>query len=93
MAQGTKYAGFENDFLVFTNEAIIGANDSLKTPTLIIHDIKDPLAPVDHIDWFLSLFPQCERLSVHTAGHLVWVGPDADAMHHTRVRFLKRHSC
>jgi len=91
MGQGTRYAGFENDFVVFTNEDIIGANSSMQTPTLIMHDVKDPLAPVDHVVWFVSRFPRCERVSVHAAGHLIWVGPDADVMHQSRTRFLKEH--
>jgi pimeloyl-ACP methyl ester carboxylesterase len=92
MVQGTKYAGFENDFVVFTNEDVIGTNSSMQTPTLVIHDEKDPLAAVDHVVWFVSKYPQCERVSVHAAGHLIWVGPDADVMHQTRVRFLKEHA-
>ena len=91
LAQGTKYAGFENDLLVFTNEDIMGADSSLQTPTLVIHDVKDPMAPVDHVDWFAAHVPGCERVCVHTAGHLIWVGPDADRMHARRVRFLKDH--
>ena len=92
MAEGTKYAGFENDFLVFTNEDILETNDSLETPTLIIHDARDPMAPVNHVNWLVSKVPHCERVSLHTAGHLIWVGPDADVMHQTRVRFLKEHA-
>ena len=92
MAQGTKCAGFENDFVVFTNEDIIGTDGSLETPTLVIHDANDPLAPVAHVDWFVSKVPHCERASLHTAGHLIWVGPDADVMHRTRLRFLKEQA-
>ena len=92
MARGTKYAGFENDFVVFTNEVIVGPDSSLQTPTLILHDVKDPMAPVDHVDWFVSNFPKCERVSIHAAGHLIWVGPDADIVQSSRVRFLREHA-
>lgn len=92
MARGTRYAGFENDFAVFTNEDIIGTHSSLRTPTLVIHDEQDPMAPVDHVDWFVSIVPSCERVSVHAAGHLIWVGPDAEVMHEIRVRFLREHA-
>ena len=92
MAEGTKYAGFENDFVVFVSEDVIGPCGSVQTPTLIIHDVTDPLAPLDHVDWFASNCPQCERVSVHAAGHLVWVGPDTGAMHRIRMRFLKEHA-
>jgi pimeloyl-ACP methyl ester carboxylesterase len=92
MGQGTQCAGFENDFVVFTSEDIIGPDGSLQTPTLVIHDEMDPSAPVGHVDWFASKCPTCERVSVRAAGHLIWVGPDADVMHQTRVRFLKEHA-
>jgi pimeloyl-ACP methyl ester carboxylesterase len=92
MAHGTKYTGFKNDFIIFTNEDIFGTSCSMQTPTLVIHDTLDPMAPVDHVDWFVSKFPHCERVSIHAAGHLIWVGPEAVVMHQTRVRFLKEHS-
>jgi pimeloyl-ACP methyl ester carboxylesterase len=92
MAEGTTCAGFENDFVVFVSEDVIGADSSMKTPTLIIHDVKDPSAPSDHVEWLMSKCPKCERITVHAAGHLVWVGPDANVMHQRRVRFLKEHA-
>jgi pimeloyl-ACP methyl ester carboxylesterase len=64
----------------------------VQTPTLIVHDVKDPSAPPEHVDWFVSHCPNCEQASVHAAGHLIWVGPDAEVMHRTRVRFLKEHA-
>ena len=91
MARGTRYAGFANDFAVFTDEDIISANCSMQIPTLVIQDVKDPIAPVDHVDWFVSKFPRSEKVNVHTAGHLVWAGPDAEVMHQARVRFLREH--
>ena len=92
MKQGTKSPGFENDFVVFISEDIPGENSSLEAPTLMIHDEQDPMAPVDHVDWFASMVPDCERVSVHAAGHLIWVGPEADVMHKSRVRFLREHT-
>ena len=92
MREGVKCAGFENDFAVFTGEDVLGPGGSIQTPTLVIHDAEDPMAPADHVDWFVSKCQNCERLSVHAAGHLIWVGPDVDVMHQTRVRFLKEHA-
>jgi pimeloyl-ACP methyl ester carboxylesterase len=89
MANGIKCTGFENDFVIFTNEDMLGGSGSMGTPTLLIHDASDPMAPVEHVDWFASKIPNCERVAVHAAGHLIWVGRDADLMHQTRVRFLK----
>lgn len=91
MARGTRCPGFENDFSVFLNEEILGTSESSIAPTLVIHDERDPVAPRDHVEWFISRVPQCERVSLHTAGHLIWVGPDAERVHETRVRFLMRH--
>ena len=91
MAHGTKCDGFENDFLVFLNEDIFGGSVTIESPTLIIHDTCDPMAPAGHVDWFVSKVPHSEVASLHTAGHLIWVGPDANVMHQTRVRFLKGH--
>jgi pimeloyl-ACP methyl ester carboxylesterase len=83
--------GFDNDFAVFTREEIIGTGDVLQPPTLVLHDALDPIAPVEHVDWFVAHFPQCRRVTLHVAGHLVWAGPDARLMHETRVRFLREH--
>jgi pimeloyl-ACP methyl ester carboxylesterase len=92
MRQGARWAGFENDFVVFTSEDVIGPDGSMRTPTLIIHDVTDPMAPVDHVAWLAAKCLQRETVSVHTAGHLIWVGPDADVMHRARVRFLREHA-
>jgi len=92
MVEGTRGPGFENDFAAFTGEEILGPNDAIRTPTLVLHDPSDPLAPVEHVNWFVSRVPNCERVSLHTAGHLVWAGPDAGRMHTTRLRFLKEHA-
>ena len=91
MARGTGYAGFENDFVVFTGEEIVGSDSSVQTPTLIIHDEADPVAPVDHVTWFATHCQRCETVPVHAAGHLLWVGPGADLMNQARVRFLRAH--
>jgi pimeloyl-ACP methyl ester carboxylesterase len=92
MRQWAKCAGFGNDFAVFTSEDIVGPAASLEMSTLVIHDAVDPLAPVDHVDWFVSRFPKCERIAVHAGGHLVWVGADADVVHASCVRFLREHA-
>src|SRR5262249_55186055 len=92
MARGTRCAGFENDFAVFVGEEVLGEDRPLRTPTLVVHAVKDPMAPVDHVDWLFAHAPHCERVSVHAAGHLVWAGPEARVMHEARVRFLRAHA-
>ena len=89
MADGVRCAGFENDFVVFTNEDVIGPDGSMHIPTLIIHDVMDPIAPEDHVAWLVAKCRQCKTVPVRAAGHLIWVGPGADDMHRARVRFLR----
>jgi pimeloyl-ACP methyl ester carboxylesterase len=92
MRHGVRSAGFENDCIVFTNEDILGPDTVVETPTLLLHDEVDPLAPADHVAWFAAGCRTCERVPLRAAGHLIWVGPDADRMHRTRVRFLNEHA-
>jgi pimeloyl-ACP methyl ester carboxylesterase len=92
MRPGTRYPGFENDFVVFTAEHVISPHGSLETPTIVLHDETDPYAPVHHVDWLASKCTACERVSLHAAGHLIWVGPDAEVMHQARVRFLREQA-
>jgi pimeloyl-ACP methyl ester carboxylesterase len=92
MAQCVICAGFENDFAVFTNEEIVGPDSLVPGPTLLVHDEADPMAPADHVAWFAANCPRCETVSVHAAGHLIWVGPGANVMHQARVRFLREYA-
>lgn len=92
MTQGVRCAGFENDLVVFTSEEIIAPDRLVQSPTLIVHDEADPMAPAEHVAWFVAHCPQCQTVSVHAAGHLIWVGPGAEVMHQTRVQFLKEHA-
>lgn len=92
MRHAVEFPGFENDFVVFIDEDILAEDQSFRVPTLLIYDICDPLAPVNHVDWFASVVPTCERVSVHAGGHLVWVGREANIMHESRLRFLKQHT-
>jgi pimeloyl-ACP methyl ester carboxylesterase len=92
MLEGISQPGFENDFVVFTNESIVDYSTTIASPVLVIHDSHDPMATVDHVDWFSSIVNHCERVAIHSAGHLIWVGPDSSIMHDTRVRFLRAHT-
>jgi pimeloyl-ACP methyl ester carboxylesterase len=92
MRTGTKFPGFENDLVIFTTEDILGANGAVETPTLIIHDVQDPMAPAEHVEWFATHCRNCRQVSIRAAGHLIWVGPEADQMHQARVQFLREQS-
>lgn len=90
MRRGVHEPGFENDFEVFVSENVLEPG-AVACPTLVIHDPCDPIVPVDHADWTIDCIPHAERFDVHAAGHLVWVGRDAEAMHARRVQFLRQH--
>ena len=92
MTHGLIHPGFENDFMVFTNEDIVSDGSRVGVSTLVLYDECDPIAPVAHVDWFASTLPDCKCVSLHTAGHLVWVGPDAGVMHESRVSFMMDHT-
>ncbi len=91
MNRAIRSAGFDNDMTVFLSEDILPDPRALQAPTLIIHDPQDPIAPVAHVDWLTTVVPTCERMAVHVAGHLVWIGPEAARMHASRVAFVKKH--
>jgi pimeloyl-ACP methyl ester carboxylesterase len=92
MANGTRYAGFENDFLVFAHDVIVGSQAVITSPVLILHDEKDPVATVEHVNWFTEHYPHCKRIALHAAGHLIWVGPQSDQMLRVRSEFLRQHA-
>jgi len=43
-----------------------------------------------HADWAAECIPDAQRCEPSGGGHLIWIGPDADRTHHTRVEFLRR---
>ncbi len=88
MQTGTQSSGFENDMRIFVTENIMEDGSNVNSPTMVIHDALDPMAPVAHVDWFATRVPNCRLLNVETAGHLIWVGPDSELMHSSRVQFL-----
>lgn len=92
MSDGPTHSGFENDMAVFVTEDVIVAPTPIASPVLILHDPQDPMAPVAHVEWLASFNPECTCVSLHTAGHLIWTGPDADLMHDSRVQFIKEHA-
>lgn len=92
MIDGPAHSGFENDMIIFTREDVIDEQTRIAPPVLILHDREDPMAPVAHVDWLVSFNPQCNCVSLHSAGHLVWTGPDADRMHGARVQFITEHA-
>lgn len=83
-------AGIENDWAILVGNNGIAA-DTVKCPTLVIHDREDPLVPFRHAEWSHSCIPQSHLLDIHAGGHLIWYGQDFAPMHEHRVTFL--HQC
>ena len=84
-------AGFSNDFAVIAAETGIETG-SIRCPTLIVHDKLDPIAKIENVHWAMQHIPNARWLNVHTAGHYIWVGPDAERVRGERLRFLQAHS-
>jgi pimeloyl-ACP methyl ester carboxylesterase len=91
MCSGIRHPGFENDIRIFAEEEIMDGSRTLHSPTMVLYDKSDPMAPAAHVDWLVSLVSHCVCVEVRTAGHLIWVGPDADLAHQSRVQFLQTH--
>jgi len=66
--------------------------DSIRAPTLIIHDAMDPFVPVLHAREAKAHLPQATLRTFSLGGHIIWLGREALLMHQARVDFLKRHS-
>src|SRR5262245_28275126 len=60
-----------------------------KARTLIVHDPEDQFVPFVHARTAAQRVPKAQLRPFHLAGHIVWLGPDARAMHDTRVDFLR----
>lgn len=85
-----KPAGFDNDFAVVLAERGIEAG-SICCPTLMVHDEFDPVASIENVHWAQQRISTASWLNVHTAGHLIWIGPDAERAREERLHFLQTH--
>jgi pimeloyl-ACP methyl ester carboxylesterase len=81
-------AGIENDWLNTVGQRWL-TPDSVRCPTLILHDRVDPLVPMPHVEWARKCIPAAQYCELHAGGHLIWVGRDAAKMRHVRHEFLK----
>ncbi len=91
--------GREIDGLMFVGGITGGSNILSKrnkrisgVPTLMIHDITDPLVPFEHSAYVIStVLENNSDVSVmcpKVAGHFLWSGRDAIAMHNARKHFI-----
>ena len=83
-------AGIENDWANDVGELWLKPN-SVRCPTLILHDRADPLIPFHHVEWALHCIPHAEHCDLHAGGHLLCVGKDGGRMREQRAAFLRRH--
>jgi pimeloyl-ACP methyl ester carboxylesterase len=64
--------------------------ESIKARTLILHDPEDTFVPFVHAENAAKNVQKALLRSFHLAGHIIWLGPDARAMHEARLDFLLR---
>jgi pimeloyl-ACP methyl ester carboxylesterase len=83
-------AGIENDWFNAVGKPWLTPN-SVRCPTLILHDRADPLVPFAHAQWAMRCIPTAKLIDLHTGGHLIWVGKDAGRMRRERSAFVRRH--
>jgi pimeloyl-ACP methyl ester carboxylesterase len=83
-------AGYCNDLATWIRKDVLPGG-KVSCPTLILHDPKDPQAPICHARYAADSIPGAQLVELNTGGHLIWYGPDANHMHRLRVAFLKQH--
>jgi pimeloyl-ACP methyl ester carboxylesterase len=83
-------AGYRNDLATWLREDVL-ANSSITAPTLLLHDPKDPAAPICHANYAAEKIPGAELVELNAGGHLIWYGPDAKLMRQRRTEFLRKH--
>ncbi len=83
-------AGIENDWANMAGKPWL-TPDSVRCPTLILHDRTDPLIPFAHVEWAMHCIPGAEFCDLHAGGHLIWVGKDGGRMRKERAAFVRRH--
>ena len=93
-----KVPGAVNDFrqILFAKQPFCDW-PKIACPVLILHNPDDPLVPFAHAEFAfaaLTAVPasQKELVKLDVAGHLMWVGRQADEMAARRAEFLRRHS-
>jgi pimeloyl-ACP methyl ester carboxylesterase len=80
-------AGVENDYALLFGEPWLQPG-SVHCPTLILHDLADPVARLPHVEWAMNCIPHAELCDLHAGGHLIWFGHDAARMQRRRAAFI-----
>jgi len=82
-------AGIQNDWAIMVGDNGV-TPDSIRCPTLIVHDRADPLVPFVHAEWSHSCIPESRLLEIRAGGHLIWFGKDFESMHAERIAFIRK---
>src|SRR5262245_47616456 len=89
---GNRSGELNDVFEIFFSKSAYCRWENIKARTLIVHDPEDPFVPFVHARTAAQRISQADLRPYHLAGHIVWLGPDARAMHDTRVDFLLAQS-
>jgi hypothetical protein len=81
--------GVVNDYELLFGEPWLEPG-SVRCPTLMIHDLADPVARLPHVEWAMGCIPHAELCDLHLGGQLMWVGMDAERMRVRRREFIWR---
>jgi pimeloyl-ACP methyl ester carboxylesterase len=77
-------------FNIFFAKAAYCRWERIKARTLIVHDPEDKFVPFVHSENAAQHVSKAQLCSFHLAGHIIWLGLDARAMHEARVDFLRQ---
>lgn len=80
--------GLQNDLALYKNITEMKV-DNIHCPTLIIHSQQDNDVKWEHAEYLINSIPQAEIFKTF-GGHLMWIGPDADAIKKKRIDFLNK---
>ncbi|NHJ47343.1 MAG: alpha/beta hydrolase [Asgard group archaeon] len=80
--------GLQNDLTLYRELAPMQTS-KIKCPTLIIHSRQDNDVKWEHAEYILESISQAEIFEVF-GGHMMWFGPDAEAIRKKRISFLDK---
>lgn len=75
---------------IFLSKSAYCRWDSIKAPTLILHDRQDTFVPFVHAKEAAARIRHAELRAYQLGGHILWLGRDVQRMHNARLQVLKR---
>ena len=86
---GNRWGELNDVFHIFFAEQAYCRWERVTARTLIVHDPADPFVPFVHAETAARQVAAARLSPFHLAGHILWLGPEASAMHEARVNFLR----